>query len=845
MVDQIDVKFGADTSELDAGAARAGASIDKLTGSVGKLTPELKKHIDTVGDAAYNYGPWSGHVVDITQAIGSGMVAALGLAGAAMAGMAVVFSGALAVMTHEVVALGVETGKLAAEFGDSTENIGKVGGVAAAAGLDLKELGQSLADLKKNSLEDDDKTVAALKAIGLNADSVKGKDLPALLALFADRFSKTGDSANKTAVAVALFGKEIAEKLLPELNRGADHMAFMAGMAERTGTTLSGPVVDALYQTKLLMMDSGDNVTELGKSFGGLSDSIFMKMKPAVDGMIMWFKDLVKNMASGIEKLTQWISGSGTLSNIFTVLSYAVRGVAIAIETVVAAFQTLLVAAVFVMTQTANLYNGLRDVVVGFATDMIGVVPRAFTAIFNAGVEAAKGIGQAFSNLGSVIKLAFTGDLSGARAALGTLQTDATAALGRIGDAAGTLGEFTNTSAAFKKMGATMKTDANAAAAGIVEVYKNAAKQIETTIYGLPTAGKAPGLPAGDPSVKDKPDGRAANDAVRAAMSEVDGTIKVLQQGLALKKTILDAEVAQHLITADQKYAILLDETNKEYEAEKALLKKEEDLGGLSLRQKQDIKNKLLILEQTHVKAVLDLNIAQVAKQQKVWEGYANTVTGAFNSQLRGLLAGTTSFAKAFKNIIADLIMSFITASTNMAGVWLADEARKTFGTTSNVAARSAAEAAGQETGMLATLANALKSIFSSGAATQAGVTANLAPVLGPAALPAGIAAGAATIASAVSLIPSFDVGAWNLSSDQVAQVHKGEAIMPAGMADKFRAVMSGQGGGGAAGDTHVHVHVSAIDTRSGLDFLKGHAREFAKELNKQMSVNPSLRPAY
>jgi hypothetical protein len=338
------------------------------------------------------------------------------------------------------------------------------------------------------------------------------------------------------------------------------------------------------------------------------------------------------------------------------------------------------------------------------------------------------------------------------------------------------------------------------------------------------------------------------NDALRAAMKEVDGEIQALQAGLARKKVILDAEVAAHRMTQDQKFAALQTETESEYQAQMALLQKELLIGGLSLNQRQQINNKIKALENKHSMDMLQLNIASVQAQQRIWEGYFNTITGAFNSQLRGLLAGTTSFATAFKNIIGDLIISFIQGCERMATDWLAGQIAQRTATVATKETDVAAKTAAAAEGAVLQKATAMGAVSTNVAQAFAGFSAFFAPLLGPGAIPAatGLSAEVAAQSTAMMAIPSFDVGALNLSADQVAKVHKGEMIIPAGWADNVRAMMSGQapmGGQGGGGHTF-NIHLTNQGGISDAD-IRAKGRILAQTIRDQLRLNPSLRPAF
>jgi hypothetical protein len=137
-------------------------------------------------------------------------------------------------------------------------------------------------------------------------------------------------------------------------------------------------------------------------------------------------------------------------------------------------------------------------------------------------------------------------------------------------------------------------------------------------------------------------------------------------------------------------------------------------------------------------------------------------------------------------------------------------------------------------------IANALKAIGAGAGETAAGVSGFLSPILGPAAPAAGLAAGAEVKAGALALA-AFDVGAWNIPTNQLAMVHKGELIMPAPEATAFRANLSAQaagggGPGGRGGDTHNHTW-----NINGAKSPQSTAREVARYMER----NPSTRGHY
>jgi hypothetical protein len=327
----------------------------------------------------------------------------------------------------------------------------------------------------------------------------------------------------------------------------------------------------------------------------------------------------------------------------------------------------------------------------------------------------------------------------------------------------------------------------------------------------------------------------SSGDGVAAAMKEVDGEIKILREGLAQKKLILDQEVAQHRISQNEKFAALQFETQKEYEAELAKLDKEKAIGGLSLAQRQVVENKILELKAKHNTEMISLDGQAIAAQTKMWQGYLSAIQSAWDSQLRGLLAGTTSFKQAMKNIFGDLIIGLIQAAEKMGIEWAAAQLGMTTASTTGAAARAAAEQAATTATLPGRIAKFTSDIMAQAALTFAGIMANLSPIMGPAAAgPA--AAGQATVLAEMANIPKLDVGTPYVLKTGLAMLHKNEAVVPADVAGAWR------NGDGPGVDTHVHHHWN-IQANHPRDFIQ-QLRDVASPLSQILRTHASLNPA-
>jgi hypothetical protein len=247
-------------------------------------------------------------------------------------------------------------------------------------------------------------------------------------------------------------------------------------------------------------------------------------------------------------------------------------------------------------------------------------------------------------------------------------------------------------------------------------------------------------------------------------------------------------------------------------------------------------------LHQIARKIVEDQNKA-AEDVHKSWESAFNALNSAVDSQVDGLLRGTTSWAQAVKNVLATLTEDVVkfalkwalthaeSVAENIAGV-NAEAAAHIAGN----AAKTASDQAASATGALAWIGNALKTLSADAASVFGGVFAFLSPAMGPAAAGPASAASGAVLAGA-GAIASADIGMWQVPGDQLAMVHHNELIMPAAEAGAFRSMLSGAVGGGGAGAgvsiaPSTHFHVNAIDGAGVGQWFRNNQREMMRAVD-------------
>jgi hypothetical protein len=337
-----------------------------------------------------------------------------------------------------------------------------------------------------------------------------------------------------------------------------------------------------------------------------------------------------------------------------------------------------------------------------------------------------------------------------------------------------------------------------------------------------------------------------AGEALKAQMALYHGMIKDADDAYKLTADKLGSQVRLHQISYDQETTALLAALETRKQAEQAVFTAELMRAHEGTAEYQRILNER---KAAYDKYLLEKQKAtEKAEEQdaKQWKAAADQVAGAFNSQLKGLLAGTTTWAQAMKNISADLVLKFIEGQVKATAEFLANKARevaattagegaKTTAATTGAALRSAAEVASGQTSILTVIANAIKSIFASGGETGAKVTAAVADEAGPAAPAIGAAAAAATIGPNLALASKYDVGTDYVLRGGLAVIHEGEQIRPAVGSGPYT------GKNDRGGDTHVALNITAMDSRSVERFFHDNAKHMIRAINNGIKSGAHL----
>lgn len=164
--------------------------------------------------------------------------------------------------------------------GGSTEEVSGLLGVMRMSGIDSDRAQTSLTLFSKalaRAGQDAEKTAALTAAMGTEFLTAEGnmKPMSEILPGLADHFKSMPDGAEKTALAVQLFGRQ-GTAMLPMLNRGAAGMADMQARAKELGLTLDDTAMNAYGNSRKA-------TREFEAAIGGLQLTLGSVLLPVLD----------------------------------------------------------------------------------------------------------------------------------------------------------------------------------------------------------------------------------------------------------------------------------------------------------------------------------------------------------------------------------------------------------------------------------------------------------------------------------------------------------------------------------------------------------------------------------
>jgi len=251
--------------------------------------------------------------------------AAGGLSGALGSLVPLATGAGLAAMAKGAIDAADNMNDLSQKTGVSVESLSKFQQAANASGTSIEGVGGAMIKLNRNLATDNAGAAKALTSLGISATDASGKlkTTDQVMLEVADKFKAMPDGANKTAAAMALFGKAGAD-MIPMLNGGSKAITDLSA----TMTTEFAQAADSLND-KLAALQG--KLLQVGVQIG-------TALMPALNVI----SDLVLNLANAFAAmpgpLQAIIGGVVALTAAFVVLAPAISAV-ISIAGVLAGLQ--------------------------------------------------------------------------------------------------------------------------------------------------------------------------------------------------------------------------------------------------------------------------------------------------------------------------------------------------------------------------------------------------------------------------------------------------------------------------------------------------------------------------
>lgn len=308
----------------------------------------------------------------------------LGVAASAV-GLAVV--GSLTAMAKASADYGDALNDASKRTGASVEELAKLKFAAEQSGASFDDVSTGLRMLAVNAnaaAEGSKNQAKAFADLGIKVTDAAGKVRPMndLLLDVADKFKGMEDGAEKSALAVELFGRG-GTALIPTLNEGRDGLKKMGDQAERLGLVISKDAAEASDAFN-------DSMGELKSSMMGLSNAVGEAILPALTSLARLLTDgvvTIRNFAKEHEYLTKAalvlggvLAGAGGLVVSITSASMAFAS----IMPVITALKPLAASLAAGFTAIGGALTVLSGVAIAGALIQLGRMALAFRDLWNA-----------------------------------------------------------------------------------------------------------------------------------------------------------------------------------------------------------------------------------------------------------------------------------------------------------------------------------------------------------------------------------------------------------------------------------------------------------------------------
>lgn len=348
-------------------------------------------------------------------------------AGIAIAGLGAAAVGGLAVLGKNAIDSADNINDLSQRTGVAVETLSKFGAAAEDSGSSLDEVGKAMGKLSKGIVDPASKANEALRSIGVSSTDARGKirSVDEVMLDIADKFSKLPDGAQKTALAMDIFGKSGAN-LIPMLNGGREAMSQysatvtteMAQAADQFNDAINMIMRELAGPFNQAITAALPYITQLAQQLGEALPGAIQAVVPLLTGFLGVLTQIGEWFATLTPQQQGFVAGAAALTVAFIALAPAITAIVTVLTTfgpLVAGIAAAIVGIPAVIAGWAGAIGplvagltGLGQILVAVFSGPVGWVALAVAA--GAAIYAFRDqIGQAFQAIGGFISDAAMG----------------------------------------------------------------------------------------------------------------------------------------------------------------------------------------------------------------------------------------------------------------------------------------------------------------------------------------------------------------------------------------------------------------------------------------------------
>ncbi len=280
--------------------------------------------------------------------------------------------------------------------GVAVESLSRFGQAAQDSGSSIEGVAKGMGQLAKRITDPSSAASKALSGIGVATRDAQGKvrSLDAVMLEISDRFAKMPDGAEKSALAMQLFGKSGVE-LIPMLNQGRAAL-------EQYQATISGDMAKSADEFN-------DSLNAIGRSLSGPFNEAVTALLPAITSIAQGIVGIIKAFTALPQPVQATLLVIGGLLTALVALAPAISAI-ISIGSAIAG----LFAAGGALASAGSIIAGIATAFIVLITGPVGIVALLVAAgvaiyafrdqigaAFNAVVNF---IGGAFNTIGDLLK---------------------------------------------------------------------------------------------------------------------------------------------------------------------------------------------------------------------------------------------------------------------------------------------------------------------------------------------------------------------------------------------------------------------------------------------------------